>query len=67
LRKIQTIADRISALKLNIDLEVDGGINVDNAKSVTDAGANVLVAGNAVINSGDPAQAIRQLKCGELG
>jgi ribulose-phosphate 3-epimerase len=63
LKKIQAIADRISTLKLNIDLEVDGGITVDNAKSVIDAGANVLVAGNAVINSADPVEAIRRLKC----
>jgi len=62
LRKIDAIAKRISALKLPIELEVDGGINPDNAKSIRDAGATVLVAGNAVINAPDPAEAIRRLK-----
>lgn len=33
---------------LNIDLEVDGGINIDNVSMVLDAGANVIVAGSAV-------------------
>jgi len=64
LGKIQYIANRIAALKLPIDLEVDGGVNIDNAKSILDAGAKVLVAGSAVINSPDPALAIRQIKLG---
>jgi ribulose-phosphate 3-epimerase len=34
-----------------IDLEVDGGINVETAAAVMEAGANVLIAGNAVFNS----------------
>ena len=62
LRKIEIIANRISALKLQIELEVDGGITTSNAKSARDAGATVLVAGNAVINSPDPGEAIRLLK-----
>ena len=33
---------------LDLDIEVDGGINLDNVKSVLDAGANVIVAGSAV-------------------
>ena len=36
-----------------IDLEVDGGVNVDTLKDVVDAGANVLVAGSAVFKGGD--------------
>jgi ribulose-phosphate 3-epimerase len=35
----------------DIDLEVDGGVNVETAKSIVSAGANVLVAGSAVFNS----------------
>jgi len=62
LRKIETIANRISALKLSIELEVDGGVNTDNAKSIRDAGATVLIAGTAVINAPDPAKAIALLK-----
>ena len=62
MRKIETIAQRISKLGLSIELEVDGGINIDNAKSVRDAGATVIVAGSAVVDSPDPAAAIKILK-----
>jgi len=62
MRKIETIANRISALKLPIELEIDGGVSVDNAKSLRDAGATVLVIGQAVINADDPASLIRILK-----
>ncbi|MCL2232372.1 MAG: ribulose-phosphate 3-epimerase [Treponema sp.] len=62
LRKIQTIANRISALNLPIELEVDGGITIDNAQSVRSAGATVLVAGSAVINAPQPARVIKLLK-----
>ncbi len=45
-----------------IDLEVDGGINAKTAKQVAEAGANVLVAGSAVFNGGDYADAIARLR-----
>ena len=44
------------------DLEVDGGINVQTAKLVTDAGANVLVAGSSVYGAEDIERAIRSLR-----
>ena len=62
MRKIETIANRISSLGLPIELEIDGGVNVDNAKSIRDAGATVLIAGNAVISAPDPAKVIGILK-----
>jgi len=62
LRKIETIANRISTLKLPIELEVDGGVNVENSRRIRDAGATVLVAGTAVISSPDYAEVIRDLK-----
>jgi len=45
-----------------IDLEVDGGINVDTIKSVTEAGANVIVAGSAVFKGNDYAATIGALR-----
>ena len=45
-----------------IEIEVDGGINVENVKMVTEAGANVVVAGNAVFNGDDYAAAIGALR-----
>ncbi|MEE9151786.1 MAG: ribulose-phosphate 3-epimerase [Thermoplasmata archaeon] len=48
LPKIKNTRELIEKKGLDIDLEVDGGINPKNAKLAVDAGANILVAGNAV-------------------
>lgn len=62
LRKIEYVSNRIQQLGLSIELEVDGGVTVANARSVRDAGATVLVAGSAVVDAPDRAEAIRLLK-----
>ena len=46
---------------LSFDIEVDGGINVDNLPSVLEAGANVIVAGSAIF-SGDPVANVSNFK-----
>ena len=46
--KIRELKSMITRLGLNIDIEVDGGINFENVTKVLDAGANVIVAGTAV-------------------
>ncbi len=43
-------------------IEIDGGVNQDNARKLMEAGADVLVAGNFVFSSQNPAAVIRQLK-----
>ena len=48
--------------KLDVKIEIDGGVTVENAKSIIDAGAHVLVAGNTVFRSADPKATIHQLK-----
>ena len=48
IEKIENIRKKIDNLGLNIDLEVDGGINDETCKKVIKAGANVLVAGSFV-------------------
>ena len=48
LPKIKSTRELIEKKGMDIDLEVDGGINPKNAKLAVDAGANILVAGNAV-------------------
>jgi len=53
LEKIKTLRKIIDDRKLNIDLEVDGGIKLENLPQVVKAGANVIVAGSAIINSDD--------------
>lgn len=47
---------------LNVHIEIDGGVTLENAPSIIAAGADVLVAGNTVFKSGDPAVTIQQLK-----
>jgi len=64
LEKILQIRGMIAKTGRNIDLEVDGGINPETAKQVIAAGADVLVAGNAVFNgaNGDYAASIKKLR-----
>lgn len=64
LRKIAAIRKRIDTLGLDIDLEVDGGVNAETAPQVIAAGADVLVAGSATFKGGPSAYAenIRRLK-----
>jgi ribulose-phosphate 3-epimerase len=50
---------------LATEIEVDGGINPQTAQLCLDAGATVLVAGNAVFQANDPADMIRDLRCGK--
>jgi ribulose-phosphate 3-epimerase len=43
-------------------IEIDGGVDLDNAKLLVEAGANILVAGNTVFGSADPEEMISKLK-----
>jgi ribulose-phosphate 3-epimerase len=47
---------------LPVKIEIDGGVTLENAKSILDAGAHVLVAGNTVFKSSDPKETISKLK-----
>lgn len=62
LDKIRLVREEIDRQGLNTLIEVDGGINVNNAKDVFAAGADVLVAGHAVFRTKDPLRAIQQMK-----
>ncbi len=64
---IASQVEKISRIKAMIgdrpiEIEVDGGINADNIKTVTEAGANVVVAGSAVFNGDDYAATIGVLR-----
>ena len=50
LDKVKKIKEIATEKKLNIDIEIDGGINFENSKLVKDAGANVLVSGSTIFN-----------------
>jgi ribulose-phosphate 3-epimerase len=64
LKKIEAIAERVSKHKLDVLIEVDGGVDVETAPRAIAAGANVLVAGTAVFRGGPEhyAENIRALK-----
>ncbi len=62
LEKIRTLKKMILEKNLHTHIEIDGGVTLDNAKSILDAGADVLVAGNTVFRSKDPIATIAALK-----
>ena len=62
LEKVRKIKEYITANNININIEVDGGINEHNAIMAVEAGANVLVAGSAIFGSKTPAQVIKKMR-----
>ena len=61
LTKIEQLRKMINEKGLTIDIEVDGGVGLNNVEDVMKAGANVLVAGTAVYK-GDVAENVRKFK-----
>jgi len=55
--KLQRLRKEIDARRLVVELEVDGGVKLDNVRRVVDAGASVVVAGSAVFESPDGVEA----------
>lgn len=62
LHKIKQLKEMILAKNLSTKIEIDGGVTLENAKSIIDAGADVLVAGNTVFKAKNPTQMIADLK-----
>jgi ribulose-phosphate 3-epimerase len=62
LKKLSELREMIRASNAHALIEVDGGITLDNAAGIINAGANVLVAGSTVFSSADPAATIKALK-----
>ena len=62
INKIKQLKEMINERSLNVKIEIDGGVTLENAKSIIDAGADVLVAGNTVFKSKDPMGTIEALK-----
>ena len=65
---IPSVMDKLRRLKLMIRdrglatrIEIDGGVDLSNISDVVGAGAEIIVAGSAVFNGGDPAAAVRGL------
>lgn len=61
-RKIEELKNLVLRSTVNIDIEVDGGIDTSTIGQVTRAGANVIVAGSAVYQKPDVGEAIKQLR-----
>ena len=61
LKKIEALRAEIEAQGLHTKIEVDGGVTEDNAASVKEAGADILVAGSSVFKAENPLKAIENL------
>jgi ribulose-phosphate 3-epimerase len=60
--KVRQLKKMIVESGSNALIEIDGGVNMQNAKALVEAGADVLVAGNFVFSASDPKGVISQLK-----
>ncbi|ENQ3106650.1 ribulose-5-phosphate 3-epimerase [Bacillus sp. 491mf] len=62
LPKVKQVADMVRERNLQVEIEIDGGVNAETAKLCVEAGANVLVAGSAVYNEKDRGAAIAAIR-----
>lgn len=62
IQKIIELRSMIDKIDKEVLIEVDGGVNLDNAATLFAAGADVLVAGNAIFSTRNPAETIKHLK-----
>ena len=62
LQKITELKKMIRQQEAHTLIEIDGGVTLENANDILKAGADVLVAGNTVFKSQNPAETIRLLK-----
>ena len=60
--KIKELKALIDKMNLDIDIEVDGGVKPSNIAEVVNAGANVIVAGSAILNAGNIDEAVKSLR-----
>jgi len=62
LPKIRKVKEMAEQKGVNLEIEIDGGVNPETAKQCMEAGANVLVAGSAIYNQPDYAKAISLIR-----
>ncbi|MGE5582443.1 MAG: ribulose-phosphate 3-epimerase [Bacillota bacterium] len=60
--KIKQLKEWITVRNLSCKIEIDGGVNRDNARNTIEAGVDVLVAGTLIYHDPDPAAAVLKLK-----
>lgn len=61
-RKIEQLKNMQAKLGVHFEIEIDGGVTLENYKKLTNVGATVLVAGNTVFSSSQPLDTIQKLK-----
>lgn len=66
---IESVTEKVRELKkmivnrgLNVDIEVDGGIDLTNINKVTEAGANIIVAGSTIYNASNTVEIVKELR-----
>lgn len=62
IEKIRKLKQHVEENNLEIDIEADGGINLDNVNTVKEAGCNIIVAGTTIVNSKNYVETIEKLK-----
>ena len=62
IKRIKELSKLIVKHKSDAMIEVDGGVDLDNAQILVDAGVDILVAGNSVFGANNPTEAIKALK-----
>lgn len=62
IEKVKKLRKYCEIQKIDIDIEVDGGINKDNINVLKEAGANIIVAGTSIVKEKDYKKAITELK-----
>jgi ribulose-phosphate 3-epimerase len=60
--KTRKLRNMMNEAGSNAHIEIDGGVGLNNWKSLVDAGADVLVAGSSTFKAADPHAAIREMK-----
>ncbi len=62
LKKVRKLKELISKHNCKCEIEVDGGVGLDNIRELSDAGADMFVCGNSIFNSGNIGDTIRNMK-----
>lgn len=62
LKKIKKLSEYIDKNNLEVDIEVDGGINLNNVEDIKNAGANIIVSGNGIISQSNYKDTIKNMK-----
>lgn len=62
LDKVRTVRRYAKNMGLKLDVEVDGGINTENVHLVTEAGANIIVAGSSIFGAKKPREVITKMR-----